>query len=638
MLRRIFCKLLFVAIVIFSLLALSTTVFAQGRSEEAFEHVKEVQERNALKLIAKPGVVGTAIGLNEKGRHIILIFLEKPGVTGIPNELEGVPVKQKVSGKIYALKPPTNRPPRPPRSLTATALSESEIYLDWRDNRESDIFYNVYRLDPGFPDYGLIASGILISEYYDNVGLLPGTTYYYVVTAESTAGESNYSNEASATTGGGVLNPPDAPTGLTATAMSSSQIDLSWADNANNETDYKIERKSGVSLFSEIDSVGANQTSYSDTGLDPSTMYTYRVCAYNSDGNSDYSNDASATTQDVPVDTTPPAPPSGLSATTVSSSQITLDWNDNSEPDLSGYNVYRSLTTGGPYIYVDSVGISNYSNMGLDPDTPYYYVVTAIDASDNESGYSNEDSATTQSGTEPVVNRQGWCSRPVPIGVSTGHPAITAGTIACRLKDISGNVFALSNNHVYAAENQASIGDNALQPGTYDGGAEGSNPSIIDGDEIGTLTAFVPVIFYPFGLNTIDAAIVECSEATLGNSTPDDGYGIPNSTTTGAYIGQAVQKYGRTTGLTKGTVTAVNGAFFVQYSTGFAIFMDQIVVEGNIESFSGPGDSGSLVVTDNLSCNPVGLLFAGSSSQTIINPIDAVLGAFSGVSIDGESK
>ena len=78
--------------------------------------------------------------------------------------------------------------------------------------------------------------------------------------------------------------------------------------------------------------------------------------------------------------------------------------------------------------------------------------------------------------------------RPVPIGVSTGHPNITAGTIGCRVVDSYGNVYALSNNHVYADENDAAINDNVLQPGVYDGGTDPA-------DAIGTLFDFEPIGF-----------------------------------------------------------------------------------------------------------------------------------------------
>lgn len=99
--------------------------------------------------------------------------------------------------------------------------------------------------------------------------------------------------------------PPDAPTGLTATATSSSQINLSWTDASSNEDGFKIERcqGAGCSDFAQIATVGAGATSYSNTGLTASTSYSYRVRAYNSGGDSAYSNTASATTSSGPTST-----------------------------------------------------------------------------------------------------------------------------------------------------------------------------------------------------------------------------------------------------------------------------------------------------------------------------------------------
>ncbi len=212
--------------------------------------------------------------------------------------------------------------------------------------------------------------------------------------------------------------------------------------------------------------------------------------------------------------------------------------------------------------------------------------------------------------------------RPVPIGVSTGHFNITAGTIGCRVKDASGNVYALSNNHVYANENGASNGDNVLQPGPVDGGV---NP----GDAIGTLHDYEPIDFS--GTNTIDAAIALTTTAQVGTATPAGGYGAPRSTPVAPRLRMQVQKRGRTTGLTVGTIKAVNATINVGYDTGVAQFVNQIVISP--AGFSAGGDSGSLIVTqaDN---SPVGLLFAGSSSVTIANRIDLVLARF-GVTIDG---
>lgn len=215
--------------------------------------------------------------------------------------------------------------------------------------------------------------------------------------------------------------------------------------------------------------------------------------------------------------------------------------------------------------------------------------------------------------------------RPVPIGVSTGHPNITAGTIGCRVTD-GTNVYALSNNHIYADCNNASKGDNVLQPGDYDGGVDPD-------DAIGTLHDFEPIVFSTDAENVIDAAIAQSSTADLGNATPSDGYGTPSSTTVTASLGQTVKKYGRTTSLTKGEVTGTNATVLVGYGALTAQFVDQIVVTSG--RFSRGGDSGSLVVTDDDNNNPVGLLFAGGGNRTICNPIGAVLERF-GVAIDGE--
>ena len=216
--------------------------------------------------------------------------------------------------------------------------------------------------------------------------------------------------------------------------------------------------------------------------------------------------------------------------------------------------------------------------------------------------------------------------RPVPIGVSTGHPSITAGTIGCRVTD-GTNVFALSNNHVYAASNAASFGDAVIQPGTFDGGSSSA-------DDIGTLYDFETIDFNG-GNNTIDAAIALC-KGTLDNATPSDGYGVPTSATVSPSIGMRVQKYGRTTGLTKGRISAINATVDVNYgAVGTARFVNQIVISSG--SFSAGGDSGSLVVGQRGedSRKPVGLLFAGSALYTIANPIGPVLSRF-GVSVDGE--
>lgn len=221
-------------------------------------------------------------------------------------------------------------------------------------------------------------------------------------------------------------------------------------------------------------------------------------------------------------------------------------------------------------------------------------------------------------------------TRPVPIGVSTGNlndlvylrNFCTSGTLGARLKGSDNKYYALSNNHVYAVENQAQLGDPIIQPGQADNGCRSTAA-----DQIGTLANYVKLDFTRTGTNTVDAAAGAVSNTTVGNSTPVNGYGTPSSSITTAALNMAVQKYGRTTVLTHGTVTGVNGDLKVRYDKGnTAHFVHQIVITGNNGSaFSDSGDSGSLIVTDNSALSPVGLLFAGSSSTTIANPIADVL-------------
>jgi hypothetical protein len=109
---------------------------------------------------------------------------------------------------------------------------------------------------------------------------------------------------------------PTAPSNLSASAQSSSSIKLSWTDNATNETGFKLERSLDGQSFSQIATLGENTTSFTDTGLNANTTYSYRVRAYNGVGDSAYSNIAQATTQTAVNDTTPPdvaitSPPNG---------------------------------------------------------------------------------------------------------------------------------------------------------------------------------------------------------------------------------------------------------------------------------------------------------------------------------------
>ena len=134
--------------------------------------------------------------------------------------------------------------------------------------------------------------------------------------------------------------------------------------------------------------------------------------------------------------------------------------------------------------------------------------------------------------------------RPVPIGVSTGLADFATGTLGARVSN-GPAVYALSNNHVFAGVNMASIGDPILQPGPIEDG--GIDPD----DRIGTLADYQEIDFSG-SPNTMDAAIALTTTGDVGTATLPDGYGSPSSTTVPASVGLQVQKYGRTTGFTTG--------------------------------------------------------------------------------------
>jgi len=206
--------------------------------------------------------------------------------------------------------------------------------------------------------------------------------------------------------------------------------------------------------------------------------------------------------------------------------------------------------------------------------------------------------------------------RPAMGGYSVGHYRVTAGTIATCCYDLSpfpsipGRYYILSNNHVLANSNNSRIGDPILQPGRFDGGT-------YPGDLIGRLARYVPIKFHTpttRPLNYVDAAIAEGNFHDLSREVYWGGY--VKDLYTAPKVNDIVQKTGRTTGFTTGKVTNINGTVDVNYGSGrIARFRNQIITT----RMGAPGDSGSLVMNRDEAA--MGLLFAGSSSRTIINNI-----------------
>jgi predicted phage tail protein len=188
--------------------------------------------------------------------------------------------------------PPPPPPPAAPTGVSATA-GDARVTVAWSAVANATS-YNVKRSTVSGGPYTTVGTGVLGTTYLDTA-VVKGTTYYYVVSALGTGGEGPNSAQVSATP---TAPPPAlaAPTSLTATAASRSRINLAWKDNASNESGFRIERSLDGVTFNPIATVGANKTTYTNTGLNRSTKYYYRVRAYNASGNSAYSNIASATT------------------------------------------------------------------------------------------------------------------------------------------------------------------------------------------------------------------------------------------------------------------------------------------------------------------------------------------------------
>lgn len=205
--------------------------------------------------------------------------------------------------------------------------------------------------------------------------------------------------------------------------------------------------------------------------------------------------------------------------------------------------------------------------------------------------------------------------RPVPGGVSVGNDReCAAGSIGCIV--LRGSTrYVLSNNHVLARVNAASIGERIDQPGRYDG-----SPRCAQTGQIGTLTDFVSINFSPNASNVVDAAIAQLSQSSVCSMV--NNLYTPSSTVTAPSVGLAVKKTGRTSGLTHGTIAGINVTINVNYgSPGVARFVNQIYVASN---FIRSGDSGSMMVTESGN-NPVGLNFAGGSGSSFANPMGPVL-------------
>jgi fibronectin type 3 domain-containing protein len=169
--------------------------------------------------------------------------------------------------------PPSFILPAPPASLSATSVSASQINLTWNATTNT-ASYNVKRSTTNGGPYAVVATGVTATNYNDT-GLAAASTYYYVVSAVNSGGESTNSAQASATTAVAV---PAAPTGLSALATSSSQINLTW-NATTNTASYDVKRSATSGGPYTIIATGVTTTNYADTNVTVDVEYYYVVSA-----------------------------------------------------------------------------------------------------------------------------------------------------------------------------------------------------------------------------------------------------------------------------------------------------------------------------------------------------------------------
>ena len=305
-------------------------------------------------------------------------------------------------------------PPLPPQDPpSAVALSSNSIRVTWLDSSTNEDSFQVGRSFSSdhttFQVVGTVGAGVTT---FDDGGLTPATTYYYMIYACNIAGCRENGLTGSATT----LSPssevlPASPTSLAVTPVpkSSTSLRLTWQDNSSNESGFKIYRNSV-----QIATVNANVRTFDDTGLNPCSAYSYKVYAFNNVGNSSGSADGSATTA--------PAAPTGLIASAGTAIHfIFLDWNTSA--CAAKYHVYRINSWDIGPILADPPGQDILNPQADDPNfTPNVYTFYRVSA-ENGAGHEGSMSCTVSpqaahggatGAADTCLAAVGWAASPEP--------------------------------------------------------------------------------------------------------------------------------------------------------------------------------------------------------------------------------
>lgn len=328
--------------------------------------------------------------------------------------------------------------PTVPINLVASSVSPTQVNLSWSASTDNVgvVGYQVFR------NGGTQPVATVVTPSYQDINLTPATVYSYTVRAIDAAGNvSGLSTQASATT----LQlpdttPPSTPINVVASTTSSTQINLTWGASIDNIgiSSYQVFRNGGTSPIATVTSA-----SFSDTGLIPSTVYSYTVRAIDTSGNYSLFSATSSATTLASADTTPPSTPTNVVANATSTTQIRLTWTASTDNvGVVGYQVFRNSTSSP----VGTPTTNSYLDSGLTASTTYTYFVRASDTSGNLSAFSSPVNATTfqapSDTTPPVLT---VLSPSGVLSATTTSTLLSVGTnenATCALASTAGTAFA----------------------------------------------------------------------------------------------------------------------------------------------------------------------------------------------------
>jgi chitodextrinase len=321
-------------------------------------------------------------------------------------------------------------------NVRAENIIGSTVQIKWTTNLPSDsrVAYGFSTASSTlFSNSRCDAGGYITEHCVILSGLSVSTVYYYKVESASADGSDSQLGGFQFISGEGSSSDtvaPSVPTGLIATVISSSEINLSWTPSTDTVAveGYKVYRGSA-----QIGTSTAN--SYSDTSLPEGTSYTYTVSAFDTAGNqSEHSLGATGTTTSL-NDTAAPTVPTGVTAAAVSSSQINLAWTASTDnKGVAGYKIYKNGTL------LTTVTTLSYNDPIAAPGTSYEYKIAAFDAAGNISAASAITTATTPSSTAPANTTSGDTTSPVITNVKAENITGSAVQIKWVTDDLSDSL------------------------------------------------------------------------------------------------------------------------------------------------------------------------------------------------------